>query len=675
VRRPDDAEILRSTTPENFQLGLSTISRRMAHQIESRCRRYTRETPMKNVVRTAFAIGIVAVANSASAQQSCAVPTPILLSIDEIVSVSEISSRSKEFLLFGTSSRMDPPKPDSKRTTRGAENYVQRRQEIDPRSTLIVRFGDVPNACIPPFTVRLSGSVLSQNSKRTLEIPKYFEAGVEQASPEPRSMLVNRGRIIFRQASKDIRQRLDKAANEVANASDAAPNGQNIGGVTQRLSELRFAREQLLAKKASQVSTLSTARLANDSTVVKSAMDFVKLTDDSLAASEKQIFEASHTVNELRLANEKKVAAATEAAYRSALRTLAEPSMYLRGFKALTSDASKGMIRELAALGDLDPILFRQQLVDIERRMQRLDSLLNVNKLDSATFGAEYGNAAKVLEESAGDIYFALRTDVARFASLQLPDAMIPLTSSSVREGERVILSIEFIADDESVLASAYLSFEALRLGSAVRNVRDVAYFVDRCSNSCFDRSNQSPSALEVAARLRNRLLAIATNDRLAYENLPRSAEIPSEARAVPAPGVVLEALFRPRLIDGSRIYKLNTVVRALGVSGGMSASFLQFTNRKVEIETPGWDDFQKLRPTFPDSAFRLRAATDNPTNLGISAALHLGFFEGAISLAYGYNFGVREAPRFKAIGISFMALTEAGQKLMASLSSNGENR
>ena len=270
---------------------------------------------------------------------------------------------------------------------------------------------------------------------------------------------------------------------------------------------------------------------------------------------------------------------------------------------------------------------------------------------------------------------------------LLLPNAEIPLRGSSAAEGEQVSLEITFIANDGEILESATYELSVLRLGGAVRNIRDVALFLNRCTGGIslsLQPCRTSLTSVEsTASSIRSNLLGDQKTrlDLLRIDALDHSAEIPAQDRYVPAPGVVFEGLFRPRVLDSDpRLLRIaKKTVRALGLSAGISVSFVSYTDRKVTVNLPTTDQLRAYyaepdtarRAAAADTLFRLGSSDITRQDLSIAPALHLGLFDGAFSFAFGLNLRAKEGRFFSAIGFSFLGLTEAGAKLLGSIKGN----
>jgi hypothetical protein len=632
---------------------------------------------MSRVTLFAAAASLLAMPSVVIAQ-SCG-STVRTLSVEQSISIIEVTHDSDSLLLFGvdtvadTLTRRAGAKPaivapaSAKRT--GAKRRVTRQfsSEVDPRSQLMIRFNRTAGDCAPPFTVRLHGKVHARNSSRALEIPYYFEAGKEQPAPEPRGQLFARAATLLINSRFEIERRLKVAGNERVNVDPGGNANPQLVEMVAEISQISKEAQQLYTKQSDALYRWSDTSPQTRSGAIALFSDSISKITLKLEASKRAL---DKKLDSISAAPVPAVAARNLDALRRAIRHLSEPSPFHHALELLATDKAASLRREIAALQKTDPNLMRRQLQLALEEIKAAEAAAGSKDATAETLRLAFDRLKTTFEEF-NNFLARLGTLDGMTDRLELPNVLISLASSSASEGERVVLNVDFVAEDQSVLSSGTLSLQVRRLGKAVSNVRDVAYFVTRCDNACTG-TRRSPSQLAVAQALRDALKAAPANDRIAYENAARYSDIPNIERGSPAPGIAFEALIRPRIKGSGLSTTIASIVRPLGLSFGASASLLQFTDSRVQIEAPTWSNLQTALASGAklDTLVRVQTVTDQKGKLGIAGAIHIGLFEGAISGAYGYNFAVKDSPRFYAIGLSFMALTDAGQQLMAKFGS-----
>lgn len=584
----------------------------------------------------------------------------------------------------------------------GAPRTAEKRSrsawpEIDPRSTLIVRFGHADD-CAPPFKVRLRGTVRKQSgSTRSLEIPRYFQAGVAQAEPQSRTF-----------AWRSARHILDGVTTELAAASNtsrttvsrvATGSGTNTSlkdSARDTLQQLRTSTITLELARTSQIESaaLATVRaesnphdtLANYSAVAaQRALSALTVRLDSVREAQSQLLrrlDASDSVAQV-------------ASSRAELRELLAVPRTQLAVRLLRQPAYAPALRELAAQLKEEEVTLDSLFARVDRALSSGDAALKVATLEksSANLTEILRDAVTVLRAAQSDLRFiasraALKVPLSNGSvePLLLPDAEIPLRGSSVAEGEQVSLEVSFIATDGAILESATYEFSVIKLGGAVRNIRDVALFLNRCprSVSVFLTCRGDAASTEATAKsIRESVLGVGFEslDLLRLDAVSRARDIPVQDRYIPVPGVVFEALFRPRVLesDNRNLRLAKKTIRALGLSAGVSVSFVTYTERRVTVNLPTVEQLRAYysdtdmasRALKADTMFRLGSSDLVRQDLSIAPAVHIGLFDGAFSWAFGKNLRATHGKYFNALGFSFLGLTEAGAKLIGSIKAN----
>ncbi|MEP6764516.1 MAG: hypothetical protein ABJB66_09410 [Gemmatimonadaceae bacterium] len=585
---------------------------------------------------------------TAADRSFCSQGNPAGFALSQLISVIEVAPNGDSLLLYG-----------KQRDTTVARPLLRPRiREVDPRSVILVHFNSLPINCAPVFAVQMRGAVFANSTKRPLEIPRYFEAGVAQATPQSRTMLLARGKALLMPAGVEALSLLSSTFVVVASASRDSSRRSSLLAAGASLDALRISRRTLLELRDRQ--TIQARTQISDPVA-----DSVRALDSILAANADTLAKQQKLTEQLQAADLAATLAADSAkniaAYKRALVQLSNAPIVKDVVKGLLGDSYRGVRREIATRKDIDPVVLEMQL-----------SLLK-NSLDVAqTLGQSSSKSLDSLTSTFSELQSNLRVLIklaeifAPFEGLQdflLPDANITLSGSSVSEGERISLSIDLVSDDNAILDSKVLTYNVIRVGYVVKNIRDVAFLVNR-------RIRHQADRVESIQAIRNSFVSTASiGDRLVYDGLSRQATLASAEHFTPAPGVVLEALIRPRPGSGGWGNFL-LPVRYLGLSVGLSVSLVQFSDEQLEVKVPTFEELKKLdgQKAAIDSAFALGAVSFTKNELGIAPAIHLGLFDGALSVAYGQNLRSSRSAGFVAVGFSFMGLTQAGQKLWQQL-------
>ena len=562
--------------------------------------------------------------------------------------------------------------------------------EVDPRSTLVVRFTRA-SLCAPPFRVRIRGAVRRQNGGvRSLEIPNYFQAGVAQAEPQSRAFAWASATRVLSGVPAELKAALvaapQKALEELA--SIAGMSGKRKIAIDLISKNFRAAidvekQRFVIADSASQLSVNSALderdSLRAKRTNLAGALVDLTIRLDSIAASQISALQAADS-------NDVETIRAIERRELIALLSVPETRLAVRILRTVPYRSS---LREMAAKVETEQLVLDSLLAQLDIAFNAGDDALSKSALPTPFTNALVRSASDAIRRAERrmldissrvvDLKYFTKSEV----SLLLPDAEIPLRMSSVAEGEHIALEITFVADDGGSLESVTFDFLALRLGGAVRNIRDVALFINRCVGGAgigFCRSGGGATVEGTANRLRADFLGPSGTvyDALRLDAVQRTTDIPQEDRFVPSPGVVLEAVFRPRVLAednmARRIFK--KTVRSLGVSAGLSINFVSYAERRITLNVPPIDEIRAYyadtnslsRSARADTIFRLGATDLIRQELSIAPAFHLGVFDGAISWAFGANLRARQGRYFSAVGFSFIGLTEAGAKLLGSI-------
>lgn len=568
--------------------------------------------------------------------------------------------------------------------------------EIDPRSTLVVHFGNA-DPCTPPFRVRLRGTVRRQSgSSRSLEIPRYFQAGVAQAEPQSRTFAWRSAKRILTGVSSELAVALQdsRTGSPLPDQSAARVREPKAEAARKGLDTLRTLMISLERSRIASIylSTSVTVRsqLTPQDTIKADSAVVLQRSTALLTSRLDSVRDAQANLIRLLDTEDRKQQVAVS---KEQLRKLLAVPQTLLAIRLLRQPAYAPALRELAAQVEAE-------YATLESLFLRLDSAFTggstvLSKLDGQGGEAEgIGDvirASTVLRMAESELLTQalLATKKAAASStivsepLLLPNAEIPLRGSSVADGEQVSLEVSFIADDGAVLESASYELSVVKLGGAVRNIRDVALFLNRCAggSSLKRPCNTSSQSVESAANdIRRELLGSNGTrlDLLRLDAIARSQDIPSQDRYIPVPGVVFEALFRPRVLksDGTPMRVFKKTVRTLGMSAGLSVSFVSFTDRRVTVNAPTTDQLRLFYSTtdsasrlaMADTLFRLGSSDVSRQELSLAPAAHFGFFDGALSWAFGVNLRANQGRFFHAIGFSFLGLTEAGARLISSL-------
>jgi hypothetical protein len=578
---------------------------------------------------------------------------------------------------------------------KGADRLAQRSAwpEVDPRSTLVVHF-EQAERCSPPFKVRLRGVVRKPSgSTRSLEIPRYFQAGVAQAEPQSRTFAWKSAIRILTGISDEIdlarRAAMRGGVPLVSSTSKPSEPERTSRIELDRLAELTTALETRRREAIESAATLTVrSQLApGDSAAADSASvnrrEVAKLTDSL------DLTRSAQSRLGLRL-NESDRAQQFSNSQRELRELLAVPRAKL-AVRLLRQPEYAPTRRELAARLETEHIMLDSLLSRLYVAFASGDDVLKRTAVQSEGITADLLRITSETVRKAEDELLSVSLQVAKKDQtrnaaedpLLLPNAEIPLRGSSVAEGEQVSLEILLIADDGATLASATYELTAIKLGGTVRNIRDVALFLNRCSGGSsltqFCRTG-TESTEEVARSIRKAILGDESTrlDLLRLDALDRSRDIPFQDRYVPVPGVVFEALLRPRVLetDGTSLRRFKKAVRTLGLSAGVSVSFVSYTDRRVTVNLPTVDQLrsyyadtiQSSRAARADTLFRIGSSDVVRRDLSIAPAMHLGIFDGAVSWAFGANLRATSGRFFSAVGFSFIGLTEAGAKLIGSL-------
>lgn len=571
--------------------------------------------------------------------------------------------------------------------------------EVDPRSTLVVHFAS-SDPCAPPFKIRLRGTIRKQSgSSRSLEIPRYFQAGVAQAEPQSRTFALRSATRILKGVPVELALALQ--ASRTPPSPRSPPNGpgssdRHAAALRDTLASIRDATIRHERLRISQIDSGAryTARAQvnrQDNTadsaaaVLQRSVYFLTSRLDSLREAQSQLWQ------QLSADDRKQQLAASEDELRQLL-SLPQTQLAIR---LLRQPSYAPALREFAAHVEAEHITLDSMLARLDGALTSGAAMLqkkDAQQLEVAAIAAIREATSQLRRAETAllpVVTLAAVKPISGIGSedpLMLPDAEIPLRGSSASEGEQVSLEITFIADDGEILESATYELSVLRLGGAVRNIRDVALFLNRCTGGIsFGKPCRTsvPSVDSTARSIRAKLLGdqMTRLDLLRIDAFEHSAEIPAQDRFVPAPGVVFEALFRPRVLDSDCRFQriVKKTVRALGISAGVSVSFVSYTDRKVTLNLPTTDQLRAYyaepdtarRSAAADTLFRLGSSDITRQDLSIAPAVHLGLFDGAFSLAFGANLRAREGRFFYAVGFSFLGLTEAGAKLLGSIKAN----
>ncbi len=583
----------------------------------------------------------------------------------------------------------------------------QESRTVDPRSTLVIEFANAMDACVPAFAMVLKARATSGSSDRALEIPYYYVTGAAAPSQKVAfSSSPQRAVRLFEALHLELGRllaelnRVDSSSSSSATDTPQDDRQRKIqreiavleGQVSQKRSELS-AKRDALEQSVLQPMSADSQKVTEKNFQLQSGIRQLEL---ELATAQGEIVVRSLEAQMLDAQNRNQ--AKLLASRLSGLPVL---DAVVREF----SDAGNGMIKRLASnlvsRGTLvDETVVRALISSIERSLNSIRELdkkfadsSQVSDQDLTRLGrltaslVRDANALRLMQAKNGSSMNE------RQQELNIPAAYIDLPKNAVKEGDRIV--IELTIKDDTTVTEFWSSELQTRKQGFVRNIRDVALFIDRQRRG---RTTISGVAKDLAGGY-EKLLALDAFNRLEYDLLPTSREIAGGERYFPAPGVVLEGHIRPRLLQAKRrpcdgSYKTlkqwtcksqdagsmlanSTLrfVRNLDVSIGLSVSVVGFSTQTVAISPPNAGDFSKLWEKDPEtrlSAFRetttLGTQLQSTTNIDVAPAAHIGLFDGAVSIAYGLALRAPGKNSFVAVGFSFLGLTEGGGKLIGEI-------
>ncbi len=617
----------------------------------------------------------------------------------DLFRILERTNTGKEYLLEGHNTSTDATAVPRKR-------IVQESRTVDPRSTLIIEFATSMKPCVPIFNMLLRARVTSGSSDRALEIPYYYVTG--SAAPVQKVAFSSSPQRAVRLFTAFHRELGELLADVKLNApSEIDPNASQ--SMKARLLENRQAIEALKKQTSAKQAELTNKRERLETNLARPAVtDSQSLMESSnqlrndiqqleldLASFQGRIVETS--LEAQKLDSQNRDGAKQLAAKLSDLPVL---NAVVREF----SDARNGMIKRLAnnlvSQGNVvDETLVYALISSVER------SLNAIRELDK-----KFTDSIEVSDQDLTRLS-RLTTSLVRDANalrqiqpannsgpneglqeLDIPTAYIDLPKNAVKEGDRIV--IEITVKDDTAVTEFWSSELQTRKQGFVKNIRDVALFIDR------QRRNQNDFGVAARnlAEHYKRQLQLPVFNRLDYDLLPTSSVIAGSERYFPAPGVVLEGHIRPRLLQATneicpkeRIPKLSCkgsnwgsritqsafrFVRNLDVSVGLSVSVVGFSEQLVAINPPNAADFSKLfeeadiqkRLSAFQEATTLSTRVQSTSSIDVAPAAHIGLFDGAVSVAYGLALRAPDKKSFVAVGFSFLGLTERGGKLIGDI-------